>query len=60
MGWLRDWKRRRILERHGIDDALWRRANKYLPFLKGLSVDEERRLREMAVIFLAEKEFTAV
>jgi len=60
MGWLRDWKRRRVLERHRIDDALWKRAQKYLPFLKGLSADEERRLREMAVIFLAEKEFTPV
>jgi Mlc titration factor MtfA (ptsG expression regulator) len=60
MGWLRDWKRRRVLARHRIDDALWKRACKYLPFLKGLSADEEKRLREMAVIFLAEKEVTAV
>ena len=60
MGWLRDWKRRRILERHSIDDALWKRAKKFLPFLAGLSSDEEKRLRDMAVIFLAEKEFTPV
>jgi hypothetical protein len=59
MGWIRDWKRKRILERHRIDDVLWKRAKKYLPFLRGLSPDEEHRLREMAVIFLAEKEFTA-
>jgi len=60
MGWIRDWKRRRVLERHAIDDALWKRACKYLPFLKGLSPEEEKRLRDMAVIFLAEKEFTPV
>ena len=60
MGWIRDWKRRRILARHRIDDAHWQRALKYLPFLAGLSADQEKRLREMAVIFLAEKEFTPV
>ena len=60
MGWLRDWKRRRILERHRIDDALWRRAQKHLPFLRGLSAGEERRLKEFAVVFLAEKQLTPV
>jgi len=60
MGWLRDWKRRRILTRHRIDDALWRRALKHLPFLRGLSAAEEQRLREFAVLFLAEKQITPV
>ena len=60
MGWLRDWKRRRILKRHRIDDALWRRALEHLPFLRGLSTDEERRLREFAVVLLAEKQLTPV
>ena len=60
MGWLRDWKRRRILGRHRIDDALWRRAKKHLPFLAGLSAGEERRLCEFAVVFLAEKQLTPV
>jgi Mlc titration factor MtfA (ptsG expression regulator) len=60
MGWLRDWKRRRILRRHRIDDALWQRARKHLPFLRGLSADEERRLKEFAVVFLAEKQLTPV
>ncbi len=60
MGWLRDWKRRRILGRHRIDDALWRRAKRHLPFLAGLSAGEERRLREFAVVFLAEKQLTPV
>jgi hypothetical protein len=60
MGWLRDWKRRRVLARHRIDDALWRRALRHLPFLRGLSADEERRLRELAVLFLAEKQIAPV
>ncbi len=60
MGWLRDWKRRRILKRHRIGDALWRRAQRRLPFLRGLSPGEERRLQELAVLFLAEKQFTPV
>jgi Mlc titration factor MtfA (ptsG expression regulator) len=60
MGLLRDWKRKRILARHHIDDALWRRAQRHLPFLAGLSADEERRLKELAVVFLAEKDLAAV
>ena len=60
MGWLRDWKRKRILRRHRIDDALWQRAQKHLPFLRGLSADEEQRLKEFAVVFLAEKQLTPV
>ena len=60
MGWLRDWQRRRILGRHRIDDALWRRAQKHLPFLSGLTADEERRLKEFAVVFLAEKQLAPV
>ena len=60
MGWLRDRKRKRILKRHRVDDSLWRRAQRHLPFLAGLSADEQRRLKELAVVFLAEKQFTPV
>jgi Mlc titration factor MtfA (ptsG expression regulator) len=60
MGWIRDWKRKRVLGRHSIEDALWRRALQHLPFLRGLSADEERRLRELAVVFLGEKDLAAV
>jgi Mlc titration factor MtfA (ptsG expression regulator) len=60
MGWIRNWKRRRLLARHRVDDARWRRAKKHLPFLDGLSADEARRLKEMAIVFLAEKEFAPV
>jgi len=60
MGWLRDWKRKRVLERHPLDESMWQRVRARLPFLDGLRPDEERRLKEMAIVFLAEKEFTPV
>ena len=60
MGWLRDWKRRRVLARHPLDESLWRRVRARLTFLDGLRADEERRLKEMAILFLSEKEFSPV
>jgi len=60
MGWLRDWKRKRVLEKHTVDGALWEEVAGSLPFLAGLSVDEAKRLKELAVLFLAEKELTAL
>ena len=59
MGWLRDWKRRRVLAKHRIDDALWARVLRMHPFLAALSPDEMQRLRELALLILAEKEFSA-
>jgi Mlc titration factor MtfA (ptsG expression regulator) len=58
MAWLKDWRRRRVLARHRIDDRLWQETTAALPFLRGLSVDEDRRLRELALLFLAEKQFS--
>ena len=58
MGWMRDWKRKRVLEKHAIDPALWRSATARLPFLAGLDESQAARLRDMAVLFLAEKELT--
>jgi Mlc titration factor MtfA (ptsG expression regulator) len=58
MGWLRNWRRRRLLAHHRIDDRLWSAVVAGLPFLRGLSADEMRRLRELALLFLAEKQFT--
>ena len=60
MGWLKSWRRKRILARHRIDERMWARALRHLPFLAGLAPEEQRRLREMAVVFLAEKQFTPV
>jgi len=60
MGWLKNWKRRRVLERHAVDAALWTRTVQALPFLSALDADEQARLREGAVLFLAEKEIAPV
>ena len=54
MGWLRDWKRKRVLARHALDERMWHRVSVRLPFLAGLSEDEIRRLKEMALVFLSE------
>ena len=58
MGMLRNWRRRRVLKQHAIDAGLWQRVARTLAFLDGLDADEEQRLREFALLFLAEKEFT--
>jgi Mlc titration factor MtfA (ptsG expression regulator) len=52
VGWITDWRRKRVLAKHAIDDALWRRATRGLAFLPDLP-----KLRELALLFLAEKEF---
>jgi len=52
MGWLTNWRRQRVLARHRIDDALWERATHALSFLPATP-----KLRELVLLFLAEKEF---
>ena len=58
MGWLRNWKRKRVLAKHRVDAGLWHRVADRLPFLAGLDSQQAVRLREMAIVFLAEKQFT--
>ena len=53
MGWLTDWRRRRVLKRHRIDEALW----PALPFLPRSSAAGQK-LKDLALLFLAEKQFT--
>ena len=53
MGWLTDWRRRRVLQKHRIDDALWRRATRGLTFLPNT-----KKLKQLALLFMAEKEFS--
>jgi Mlc titration factor MtfA (ptsG expression regulator) len=53
MGWLAEWRRRRVLRKHRIDDGLWRTATAGLKFIPGTP-----KLRELALLFLAEKQFT--
>src|SRR5438105_3189593 len=56
MGFLREWRRKRTLKSARLDEDLWRRVLGRLSFLRGLSAAEVARLRELVVLFLAEKE----
>jgi Mlc titration factor MtfA (ptsG expression regulator) len=56
MGFIRSWRRRRVLARTRLDPSLWHRVAAGLPFLRGLSAEELAQLRDLAVLFLAEKE----
>jgi MtfA peptidase len=58
MKWWTQWKRRRVLRRHAIDDGLWHRTVLGLPFLGELERDDAVRLRELTLLFLAEKAFS--
>ena len=58
MGWLRNWRRRRLLAYQRIDGALWQSVTQSLPFLRGLSPQEMQRLRELSLLLLVEKEFS--
>lgn len=58
MKWWTQWKRRRVLRRHAIDDRLWHQTVFGLPFLGELERDDGARLRELTLLFLAEKSFT--
>ena len=50
MGWLTDWRRRRVLAKHRIEDALWPHQLAFLP--------KNGKLRDLTLLFLAEKQFT--
>ena len=56
MGILQSWRRRRTIASAKLDPDLWRRVTGALPFLRGLTPAELARLRELAILFLAEKE----
>ena len=56
MGFFRDWRRKRVLKRARLDEALWARVASRLSYLRGLSKEEAARLKELVVLFLAEKE----
>ena len=56
--WLQRWRRNRTLERRPIPEPLWRLTLARFPFLAARSACDLAALREMATLFLAEKEFT--
>jgi Mlc titration factor MtfA (ptsG expression regulator) len=57
MGWITEWKRKRVLRRYRMDEALWKKVLRGLPFLAALSATEQEKLKSMVLLFLAEKEF---
>jgi len=57
-GWWQRWRRARALERRAIPDALWQLTLVRFPFLAARSAAQVAALREMATLFLAEKEFS--
>ena len=52
MGWITEWRRKRVLQKHSIDEALWRRATAGLAFLP-----VSQKLKDLVLLFLAEKQF---
>jgi Mlc titration factor MtfA (ptsG expression regulator) len=59
MGFLRRMLRPRVLRTSMVPDETWVKLLRQHPILKGLSGDEERRLRELTTLFLHEKTFSA-
>ena len=57
MRWLKAWRRRRVLEKHRLDEALWRRTVLATTFLGELDRDEATRLKQLTLLFLDEKQF---
>lgn len=57
------WRRRRearTLERRAIPDELWALTLARFPFIAQRSTDDRQRLRELATLFLADKEFAGM
>jgi hypothetical protein len=55
---LKAWRRNRILARAQLDERAWRPALQRFPFTRGLSVEERKRLQELTILFLHDKQFS--
>ncbi|WP_031429726.1 zinc-dependent peptidase [Methylomicrobium agile] len=60
MNWLKRARLCRILRRHPIPHSLWRETLRNCAPLRELTAVEKARLRELATLFLYEKEFSGV
>ena len=58
MGWLTDWRRKRVLAKHQMDNDLWRSAVAGLRFIHVLSPEETAKLQQLVILFLSEKQFS--
>src|ERR1700754_627139 len=56
--WLKRRREQRTLERRAIPDPLWQLTLARFPFLSWRTASEVSQLRDMATLFLADKEFT--
>ena len=60
MSWsLKNWRRRYALRHAMLPEEAWHTAISGLPVLRGLSGEELERLRELAILFLNEKQVVA-
>ncbi len=59
-GWWQRWRRTRTLERRAIPEPLWQLTLARYPFLAARGEPKLRQLRELATLFLAQKEFSGV
>jgi MtfA peptidase len=55
-GFFKAWRRKRVLAHARLDEAQWRRTIAHYPFLAALGAAESQRLRELAILFLHEKQ----
>ena len=53
------WRRRRILAKSGVDDAMWQRATARVAFVARLNTEERARLKELCILFLHAKQISA-
>jgi Mlc titration factor MtfA (ptsG expression regulator) len=60
LGRLRAWREARTLERRAIPDPLWQLTLARFPFIAQRSGQDRERLRELATLFLADKEFAGM
>jgi len=57
IGWLRDWRRRRVIRRQLLADGDWRCVLDLSPRIAGLDNQRRQRLRELVTLFLHDKDF---
>ncbi len=55
----RAWRRRRILRKSQLDPGLWKRVSLRFAFVARLTQEEQDRLRDLAILFLHEKQLSA-
>lgn len=58
-GALRAWRRRRVLRNARLDDGLWQRVARRFGFVLRLDDNEKQRLRDLCILLLHEKQFSA-